>query len=443
MKGRVRMKRKVICLTFVMLFFFAFSVEPRAVAYNSQGLECYKAGRYEEAIDYFKKAIEIDPKYDEAHSNLGLTYYHLKRYREALGEFETAVSLRPDFPQYHINLAAAYERCNRYWDAAKELETYLYLPVRGIGLSEEKEVKEMIAKLRGMPSSYRQGGYKSFREPKVLGTSTAEELFHFMQISDPHMGEDVDGGTQDSDYLSWIVRVAYPTIKPSFIVDSGDLTDSTNGGLIPVGGPYQSEWDQYRVILFQAGMNAQIYYDCPGNHDHYNDAQLSYYLRNSIQGQATGKTQQAWSLNFGTKSYQFLNICTAGNDGRPWPVDNAGLDPGEIAWIKANINPRADLIFFFGHHPLDDLEYGRSEFQSILKQNPSVYCYGHTHEFGISYYEGRMLVNCASLGKSGHNHYLIISVDQANEISVTPYDVYELPSLVRSPILQIRSFVEA
>jgi len=436
------MKRVTLCLTFTLIIFLAgFSVEPKAEAYNSKGLELYEVGRYREAIEAFKKAIGSDPKYAEAHSNLGMTYYHLERYPEALAELETAVSLQPDFPQYHVGLAAAYERCNRYPDAAKELETYLRLPVWGREYKEESAVREVINQLRGMPPSRGRTGYP----PPSSGTpafDASEELFHFIQISDPHMGEDFDGGTQDSDYLSWTVRTAYPIIRPSFIVDSGDLTDSTNGGLIPFGGPYQSEWDQYKSILSQGGMNSRIYYDCPGNHDHYNDADLSYYVKNSVQGGATGSTQQVWSLRFGSKTYQFLNICTAGNDGKSWPIDNAGLDAGELGWINAHINPAADKIFFFGHHPLGDLEYGRSEFQSILRRYPSVYCYGHTHDFGISYYEGKMLVNCASLGKSSHNHYLVFSVSQTNEVSVTPYDVYDLPSVGHAPVFSINCFVE-
>jgi hypothetical protein len=46
-------------------------------------------------------------------------------------------------------------------------------------------------------------------------------------------------------------------------------------------------------------------------------------------------------------------------------VNLGSLARGELAWTNANISPKTEIIFFFSHH-LDDLEYGKSEFQSYL-----------------------------------------------------------------------------
>ena len=76
---------------------------------------------------------------------------------------------------------------------------------------------------------------------------------------------------------------ARQVINPQFIVNTRRPVDSTNGGIIP-DGPYQEEWDAYRQILVDAGMNPDFYYDMPGNHDAYNDKTFAYYHANSIQG---------------------------------------------------------------------------------------------------------------------------------------------------------------
>ncbi len=52
------------------------------------------------------------------------------------------------------------------------------------------------------------------------------EIFWFIHTSDTHIGA---GGTQDSSNLQWLVTQGKNAINPSFIVVSGDLTDSTNG----------------------------------------------------------------------------------------------------------------------------------------------------------------------------------------------------------------------
>ena len=289
-------------------------------------------------------------------------------------------------------------------------------------------------------------------------SSHNDRIFWFIQVSDIHIGA---GGTEDSENLQWIVTDAKDIIDPSFIVASGDLTDSTNGGLFPIGGPYQEEWDEYRAILDQAGMDANFYYDIPGNHDAYNDASFAYYLANSVQGRATGQTQISWTREFGFGKYHFLGINTADNSGdpfsffRPWG-DYAGLDENELTFIHAELEEHsdADLTLIFGHHPVTDtgystdtwLFYGQEQFVGYLDSyGTSFYGYGHTHRFeeeifagndytGFMQGDGIYYFNIASLGKSDENQYSIIAVD-CNGISIVTKDVNTWPAvLITAPL---------
>jgi len=278
---------------------------------------------------------------------------------------------------------------------------------------------------------------------------SASRLFWFMVISDTHIGT---SGSQDTDYLEWAVTEARQAIDPLFIVNAGDLTDSTDGGLIP-NGPYQDEWDEYRGILEQAGIDASFYYDIPGNHDAYNDADFTYYLSNSIQGQAEGTCQHSWSREFNFGAYHFLAVNTAGNDGASfsiWPWDNygdnAGLDAVELAFIESDLSlhPESSLTLIFGHHPMDagytsftdtGLTYGRSQFLDLVDQyGVSFYGFGHTHKYSENFYyddleQGVLYINFASLGKSDHNHYAVMAVD-GNGLSVVPAEAETWPLVV-------------
>ena len=53
----------------------------------------------------------------------------------------------------------------------------------------------------------------------------ADRLFWFMVISDTHVGAEDE---QDTNFLAWATREARAVISPQFIVNTGDLTDSTN-----------------------------------------------------------------------------------------------------------------------------------------------------------------------------------------------------------------------
>lgn len=55
------------------------------------------AGKFGEALDPLKRAVQLDPNSFEAWHNLGVTYFRLQQYPEARAPLETAVKLRPDF----------------------------------------------------------------------------------------------------------------------------------------------------------------------------------------------------------------------------------------------------------------------------------------------------------------------------------------------------------
>ena len=277
-----------------------------------------------------------------------------------------------------------------------------------------------------------------FAGQKAYYSPNADRLFWFMILSDSHIG----ASSTAAENLTWAVTQARQVIAPQFIVNPGDLTDSTNGGLIP-DGPYQEEWDTYRQILESAGINSSFYYDMPGNHDEYNDATLAYYRANSIQGRATGLTQPSWTRQFSYGSYHFLGVCTPGNDGAPFTIlpwdnygDHAGLDDGELANIQSDLanHTQAQLTLIFGHHPFEahyytetdtGLTYGLPAFLSLIEEYlVPFYGFGHTHDYRENFYfknltEGVYYMNVASLGKSDKNQYALMAVD-GNGLSIVP-----------------------
>ncbi len=281
-------------------------------------------------------------------------------------------------------------------------------------------------------SSLAFAGQKAYYHP------SADRLFWFMIISDTHIG----ASSTAAENLTWAVGPARQVIAPQFIVNTGDLTDSTNGGLIP-NGPYQEEWNTYRQILGSAGMNAAFYYDMPGNHDHYNDKNFAYYKANSIQGRATGQTQPSWTRQFSYGSYHFLGVCTPGNDGAPWSPwksdnfgDHAGLDNIELPYIESDLTSHTDaqLTLIFGHHPFEadyydwtdtGLTYGLEAFLSLInKYLMTFYGFGHTHHYRENFYyknltNGIYYMNVASLGKSDQDQYAVMAVD-GNGLSMVP-----------------------
>ena len=280
-----------------------------------------------------------------------------------------------------------------------------------------------------------------------------DKVIWFLHASDTHIGT---SGSTDSGNLQWLVSEARAVINPSFIVVSGDLTDSTNGNIFGYpNGPYQAEWDQYKNILSANGVNADFYFDIPGNHDAYNDRYFNYYLANSVQGSATGKTQASWMREGPWGKYHFLGVNSADNTGAPfsivWPYgDNAGLDTSELSFVGSELTTHgdADITIAFGHHPLvatgnssdTYLFYGKDEFVNLMNgYGASLYGYGHTHASSEQFFtqnmtDGIFYVNVSSIGKDSPNQYTVTAID-CNGISSTTQSVKTWPVvLITSPM---------
>ena len=54
------------------------------------------------------KALDLDPKFPEAHFELGKIYFDERNYPQAIGAYERAVSLRPTFAEAYYRLSRAY-----------------------------------------------------------------------------------------------------------------------------------------------------------------------------------------------------------------------------------------------------------------------------------------------------------------------------------------------
>ena len=80
------------------------------------------AGKPEEAITEYKKAIRLSPISDSWYlSDLGHSYGMLGRYEEAISAFRKAISQSPENPYYHSYLAANYIIAGREKEARAEI----------------------------------------------------------------------------------------------------------------------------------------------------------------------------------------------------------------------------------------------------------------------------------------------------------------------------------
>ncbi|SLN15635.1 TPR repeat-containing protein YrrB [Roseovarius albus] len=86
-------------------------------AYNGWGNALSDLGRYEEAIEKFSEALEIDPEYVFSHVNWGRALSALGRYEEAIAKYSAALEIDPEFDYAYNNWGNALSALGRYEEA--------------------------------------------------------------------------------------------------------------------------------------------------------------------------------------------------------------------------------------------------------------------------------------------------------------------------------------
>lgn len=97
----------------------------RAEGFHATGLEYQERGRWREALEYYEKAVQVDPTLFEAHHNLGLMAAKVDEAPRALAAFETALALQPAALSARFNFALTLQKLGYYRDGANELERLL------------------------------------------------------------------------------------------------------------------------------------------------------------------------------------------------------------------------------------------------------------------------------------------------------------------------------
>lgn len=96
------------------------------------GLAEKKQGRYPQAEDFYRRAIEREPTLSEAYSNLGNVYLAQKQISLAIASYQRAIELNPDKGSYYYNLYRAYSqetflsgRSDKAFQKARQLDPEL------------------------------------------------------------------------------------------------------------------------------------------------------------------------------------------------------------------------------------------------------------------------------------------------------------------------------
>ncbi len=99
----------------------------KARAYNNYGVSLCAKQKNEEAIPYFKKAMEMDKVYSDPHNNIAVAYGCLGEFDQAIKALENSIKICPVQPEAYNNMASFYLQKNELSKSEELLKIALRL----------------------------------------------------------------------------------------------------------------------------------------------------------------------------------------------------------------------------------------------------------------------------------------------------------------------------
>ncbi|HYK87894.1 MAG TPA: tetratricopeptide repeat protein [Acidobacteriota bacterium] len=115
----------------------------------------YDHGRYRGAIEWYGKALDIDPKNADVRTDRGTSYWNLGQADPAIAEFQKALATDPSHAQTLYNLGVVY--LNGKSNAAEAKKTWEHLLATNPNYPDRAKLQQEIAALSGQPPTMPAG----------------------------------------------------------------------------------------------------------------------------------------------------------------------------------------------------------------------------------------------------------------------------------------------
>src|SRR5215207_2579083 len=93
--------------------------------WNERGVALHQDGRFADAEESYRRAVQADLGYALAHNNLGVALYHRGNSDEAIAAFRVALDAQPTFAKARLNLALLLSKGKRFQLALEAYRTVL------------------------------------------------------------------------------------------------------------------------------------------------------------------------------------------------------------------------------------------------------------------------------------------------------------------------------
>ncbi len=96
--------------------------ENNSIAYNNLGTVCLKSNRTATAIEYYRKALKLDPDYLRTRFNLGISLAEMGQYDDGMKELYAVLKRDPNYASAYIMIGSCLAKKGQLQEAIKNYE---------------------------------------------------------------------------------------------------------------------------------------------------------------------------------------------------------------------------------------------------------------------------------------------------------------------------------
>ncbi|MDX2470354.1 MAG: tetratricopeptide repeat protein [SAR324 cluster bacterium] len=148
------MKLSHICLIALLLLSACTSAEEIRIGslqHFKRGNDLQERSHFKEAITEYQLAINYDDEQEVFHYNKGLCYFNLVLYQQSIDSYNRAIEINPEFPEAYYNLSLALNKMDRPDEAYIAYERYQKLNKKHLAAREKLAKKKEAPKVLSGP----------------------------------------------------------------------------------------------------------------------------------------------------------------------------------------------------------------------------------------------------------------------------------------------------
>jgi len=109
------MKKRILIFTGLLIFAAASSsLFSQEEIWDAKGQKAMQLNKFDEAIEYFGKAIKLDPRNKHTFYNRGLAFLYSSKFEESVGDFSKVIELDSNYADAYNNRGLSYNYLDKF-----------------------------------------------------------------------------------------------------------------------------------------------------------------------------------------------------------------------------------------------------------------------------------------------------------------------------------------